>query len=57
MAILTLTRAWTRLEEQTTIHVILPNEIQSDRKLQVLWLLQAWAIMAVGLFVKLIWKY
>lgn len=39
MAILTLTRAWTRLEEQTTIHVILPNEIQSDRKLQVLWLL------------------
>lgn len=39
MAILTLTRAWTRLEEQTTIYVILPNEIQSDRKLQVLWLL------------------
>ncbi|PAK85017.1 alpha/beta hydrolase [Lentilactobacillus parakefiri] len=39
MAILTLTRAFTKLQEQTTIHVILPNEIPSDHKLQVLWLL------------------
>ncbi|WP_367375894.1 alpha/beta hydrolase [Lentilactobacillus kefiri] len=39
MAILKLTRAWRALEEQTTIYVILPNEIQRDKKLQVLWLL------------------
>ncbi|GAD17252.1 alpha/beta hydrolase-fold protein [Lentilactobacillus otakiensis] len=39
MAILSLTRAWSALEEQTTIHVILPNEVQKNQKLQVLWLL------------------
>ncbi|KRK87655.1 alpha/beta hydrolase [Lentilactobacillus sunkii] len=39
MAILSLTRAWNTLEEQTTVHVLLPNEIQTDKKLQVLWLL------------------
>lgn len=39
MAILSLTRAWSSLEEQTTLHVILPNEIRDSQKLQVLWLL------------------
>ncbi len=39
MPILNLTRAWTSLQEQTTIRVMLPNEINPGEHLQVLWLL------------------
>ncbi len=39
MSILSFTRAWPALEEQTTIHVVLPNQIDPKNKLQVLWLL------------------
>ncbi|EHO52799.1 alpha/beta hydrolase [Lentilactobacillus kisonensis] len=39
MSILSFTRAWSSLQEQTTINVILPNEIPANHKLQVLWLL------------------
>lgn len=38
MTLLNLTRAWPALQEQTTIHVILPNDIPANRPLQVLWL-------------------
>lgn len=38
MTLLNLTRAWPALQEQTTTHVIMPNNIQSDHPLQVLWM-------------------
>lgn len=38
MSLLKFTRAWPALQEQAAIHVILPNEIQADQPLQVLWL-------------------
>lgn len=39
MSVLTYTRAWSGLQEQTTTYVILPNELPQSGKLQVLWLL------------------
>lgn len=39
MSILNFTRAWPSLQEQATIHVILPNELPSGGSFQVLWLL------------------
>lgn len=38
MSLLQFTRAWPALQEQAAVHVILPNEIQADQPLQVLWL-------------------